>query len=87
LKYIPAYHYNPLVPVWIDGAIKKALSISPELRYQDISEFEYDLINPNPQFLKEIPQAWIERNPVRFWQGTSVVLLVSQLLMAYILLR
>jgi serine/threonine protein phosphatase PrpC len=87
LKYIPAYHYNPLVPVWIDGAIKKALSISPELRYQDISEFEYDLINPNPQFLKEIPQAWIERNPVRFWQGTSVVLLVSQLLMAYLLLR
>ncbi|CAH0991057.1 Serine/threonine-protein kinase PknD [Sinobacterium norvegicum] len=87
LKYIPAYHYNPLVPVWIDGAIKKALSISPELRYQDISEFEYDLLNPNSQFLKEVPQAWVERNPVRFWQASSAVLLVSQLIMAYYLLR
>ena len=80
LKYVPCYHYNPHVPVWMDGALKKALSISPELRYQDISEFLYDLQHPNADFLSSEALPFIQRNPLRFWQGLSALLLMSQII-------
>ncbi|WP_123712862.1 bifunctional protein-serine/threonine kinase/phosphatase [Sinobacterium caligoides] len=83
LEYVPCFHYNPLVPVWLDGALKRALSISPELRYQDLSEFEYDLFNPNPKYMKQVSTAWIERNPLRFWQATAGVLACLQLATLY----
>ncbi len=87
LEYVPAYHYNPLVPVWLDGAFKKALSISPQLRYQDISEFGHDLCYPNAEYMKTIAAPWIERDPVRFWKGVSGVLALSQLFMLYTWLK
>ena len=80
LNYVPAYHYNPLVPVWMDAAIKKALSFSPELRYQDVSEFLHDLQNPNTEFSRQASLPLAQRNPVRFWQVVAAVLLVGQLI-------
>lgn len=80
LHYVPAYHYNPLVPVWMDAAIKKALSFSPELRYQDVSEFLHDLQNPNTEFSRQASLPLAQRNPVRFWQVVAAVLLVGQLI-------
>ncbi|MCK5872741.1 MAG: bifunctional protein-serine/threonine kinase/phosphatase, partial [Methylococcales bacterium] len=53
LKYVPSFHKNTMVPLWIDGALKKACSLNPEQRYDEISEFIYDLSTPNPLFLKE----------------------------------
>lgn len=83
LKYIPSYHYNPHVPVWMDGAIKKALSISSELRYQDVSEFLYDIQHPNADFLGAEKLPLIDRNPVRFWQLLSAILVICQLITLY----
>ncbi|HEY9135058.1 MAG TPA: protein kinase [Pseudomonadales bacterium] len=80
LQYTPAYFHNPLVPVWMDGAIKKALNINIELRYRDISEFIYDLRHPNKDFLKTVSMPLVEQNPLLFWQVTSVVLMVALLL-------
>lgn len=74
LNYVPSFSLNPLVPVWVDGALKKALSVSQELRYGDVSEFLFDLSHPNKAFMKDIPMPLLERNPIRFWQGVSVVL-------------
>ncbi|PCJ16007.1 MAG: serine/threonine protein kinase [Gammaproteobacteria bacterium] len=73
LNYIPSFGLNPLVPIWVDGALKKALSVSQELRYGDVSEFLFDLSHPNKDFLKGIPMPLLERNPIRFWQGVSAV--------------
>ncbi len=80
LKYEPAYRYNPMVPAWMDGALKKALHFSPELRYESLSEFIYDLRHPNKRFMRMSNQPLLERNPMLFWQVTSGVLCVSQLL-------
>jgi protein phosphatase len=73
LNYRPAMLKNPMVPLWLDGAIEKALSINTTLRYESLSEFIYDLKNPNSRFIttKELP--WVEKNPVQFWRSVSII--------------
>lgn len=86
LKYVPSFHKNTMVPIWIDGALKRATSIAPQLRYDEISEFIHDLSKPNPDFLKEsqlIPI--IERNPLLFWKLVSSLLFLSNLIVLYFL--
>src|SRR5690606_20725966 len=38
LKYRSALQYNPLVPIWLDRALQKALNIFPPGRYPVLSE-------------------------------------------------
>jgi hypothetical protein len=54
--------------------LKKALAIDPNDRYSEISEFIYDLRNPNKKFLNKTKPALIERNPLIFWQSISLIL-------------
>lgn len=74
LNYVSACHYNPHVPIWLDCALKRALSVSPENRYHDIAEFVYDLEHPNSEYIAGQSLPFIQRNPLRFWQGLSLVL-------------
>lgn len=85
LKYVPAYRRNPLVPLWMDGALRKALHLNAELRYESLSEFVHDLKNPNPAFLKADQRPLLEKDPVRFWKLLSGALLVSNLLLVALL--
>lgn len=87
LKYLPSYRYNPLVPVWLDGALEKAMSISAADRYFDVSEFLHDIKQPNPGFeqFKNLP--FLERNPLLFWQLATALLVVTQLVSLYFLTR
>lgn len=65
------------LPEWIDNVLKKALTAKPENRYQAMSEFQQDLRKPSQDMLTSseyIPL--IERNPLRFWQGISVALIL-----------
>jgi len=62
------------IPVWVDGALKKAVNPNPEKRYAVLSEFLYDLRQPNPDFLKEKKAPLMEQHPVAFWQGVSAIL-------------
>jgi eukaryotic-like serine/threonine-protein kinase len=85
LRYVPSFHHNPMVPIWIDGALKKATSITSGLRYEELSEFIYDLNNPNPSFVRaedNIPL--VQRNPLRFWQGLSAILIIINLVLLYL---
>ena len=70
------------VPVWVDGAIKKAAHPNPERRYEEISEFIHDLRHPNRAFLVHRRPSVIERNPLAFWKGVSLVLLMLVLALA-----
>lgn len=62
------------IPIWLDATLKKALHPNPIKRYQVLSEFIYDLHHPNPAFLSNLNPPWIEKNPLRFWQGLCVLL-------------
>ncbi|MGH8553477.1 MAG: bifunctional protein-serine/threonine kinase/phosphatase, partial [Methylococcales bacterium] len=87
LNYVPSIHRNPMVPIWIDGALNKALLINPERRYEDISEFIHDLNHPNPLFLKTPNLPLIRRNPLAFWQTIAALLALSNLVLFYLLTR
>ena len=76
------------IPLWIDEAIRKAVHPEPNERYQEISEFLYDLQHPNPLFLNKRFTPFIERNPVIFWKTVSCVLsLVIVLMLVMVSLR
>ena len=64
------------IPAWVDYAIKKAVHPNPDKRYQELSEFIFDLRQPSKAFLSKARQPLIERNPVAFWKGVSAILLV-----------
>ena len=51
LSYGTVLQHNPHVPIWIDGAIHKACNLEESSRYEALSEFLFDLEQPNSQFL------------------------------------
>jgi protein phosphatase len=64
------------VPSWVDAVLKKALSPNPAYRYQVMSEFQSDLRKPSSSLLSSAKSApLMERNPLRFWQVISAILL------------
>ncbi len=75
LKYNPLYFDkdDSLVPLWVDEALKKALEIDPINRYGELSEFIYDLFNPNEDFLKRNRPPLMKRNPLVFWQTLTLI--------------
>ena len=84
LNYVPSFHKNAMVPQWIDGALKKATSIMPQVRYDELSEFIFDLSKPNNEFLKSVDSMpLIERNPLMVWKIISTLLLLGNLVQLY----
>ena len=80
LIYTPAYKHKPMVPVWVDGALRKALSVHSEFRYTSMSEFVADLKEPNPLYIESKHMPLMERDPLRFWKIVSGILFVIVLL-------
>jgi serine/threonine protein phosphatase PrpC len=74
LKYKSALDYNPGIPVWVDGALRKAVHPDPSKRYEDLSEFIYDLRHPNENYLTSSATPLLERNPLLFWKLMSAIL-------------
>ena len=62
------------IPVWIDGVLKKAVHPDPRKRYEELSEFVFDLRHPNESFSRSAPVPLIERNPLLFWKSLSLLL-------------
>ncbi len=77
LKYVSIYDEDKKnLPIWVDEAIKKACQIDPSKRYSELSEFIYDLFNPNQNFLKKTKPPLIQRNPLIFWQSSTLILFI-----------
>jgi len=74
LRYDSALQDDREIPAWIDGVLRKAVHPNPLKRYAELSEFVYDLRHPNPAFPGKTRQPLLERNPVAFWKGVSLVL-------------
>ncbi|NND68176.1 MAG: bifunctional protein-serine/threonine kinase/phosphatase [Halioglobus sp.] len=77
-RYTASHRLNPLVPHWIDGALKKGLRLQPERRHADIAEFVYELQNPNPKYLEYRDQPLLERDPLTAWKVIAGVLALTQ---------
>lgn len=74
LLYKPVLDDNRQIPVWVDEAIKRAVHPDPYKRYDEISEFIHDLRQPNKIFVYKARPPLIERSPILFWKGMSLLL-------------
>lgn len=85
LIYSPLRDLQREMPIWVDETLKKAVHPNPYKRYEDVSEFVYDLRHPNLQFLNKTRPPLIERNPVTFWQTVCLIelLLIFAVSIAY----
>ena len=64
------------IPAWLDETIRKGVHPNPYKRYEELSEFLFDLRHPNKAFLNKSRPPLMERNPVLFWKSVSLVLMV-----------
>lgn len=76
LFYDSALDDDREIPAWIDDAIRKAVHPDPYKRYEELSEFIFDLRQPNQAFLNKTRAPLMERNPVLFWKSISFILLL-----------
>lgn len=83
VHYQPARARNPEVPAWMDAALQKAVTLDTEQRHGLLSEFVHDISQPNAALLSEALPPLLERNPVAFWRGLAIVLLLIDLLLIF----
>jgi serine/threonine protein phosphatase PrpC len=76
LKYSAIPNDDREIPVWIDEALRKAVHPDPYKRYEDLSEFLFDLRHPNKKFLSKTRPPLMERDPVVFWKSVSFILTI-----------
>jgi serine/threonine protein phosphatase PrpC/aminoglycoside phosphotransferase len=74
LRYRSALDDEREISAWIDGALKRAVHPNRDKRYGSLSEYLFDLRRPNPTYLGSMVTPLIERNPLLFWRGTTIVL-------------
>src|SRR5690606_42084908 len=72
--------YRDDLPGWVDMALARALHPEAHKRYPALSEFLFDLRQPNLQWHNQHRPPLIERHPVGFWQGLSALLLFALML-------
>ena len=83
IKYESSIKHNPMIPLWMDGAIHKAVRKDQRSRYDTFSEFFFDLTHPNPSFMK-YSAPLLESNPTIFWKLSSGILLLGNIIWLFI---
>lgn len=86
LRYKSALNDNRDIPGWVDGALKKAVHPDPYHRYDELSEFVFDLRHPNKKFVESAAKPLIERDPLLLWKCLSAILFVSVLIVSALLI-
>lgn len=81
LAYQSVLDAERAIPAWVDGALRRAVHPNPLKRYDALSEFIYDLRHPNPGFQREDKAPLMQRNPLLFWKGLSLILFVMLLVL------
>jgi serine/threonine protein phosphatase PrpC len=76
LRYRPVLDDDREIPAWIDEVLRKATHPDPNRRYEELSELVHDLRYPNPAYRGRHRPALLERNPLAFWKGLCLILLV-----------
>ena len=76
LVYTSVLSEQRRIPAWIDDALRRAVHPDPCRRQDALSEFLLELHRPGEAFLRRRRAPLIERNPLRFWQGVSLFLLL-----------
>jgi serine/threonine protein phosphatase PrpC len=81
VPYVSALDADRELPGWIDGALRRAVHPDPAKRYEELSEFLFDLRHPNEAFQRAATAPLIERNPLLFWKALSFLLACAVLVL------
>jgi serine/threonine protein kinase len=76
LRYRPVLDDDREIPAWIDEVLRKATHPDPNRRYDELSELVHDLRHPNPAYRSRHRPALLERNPLAFWKGLCLILVI-----------
>lgn len=80
----PAFSYRKDLPKWVCAALEKATMPYPKNRYPVLSEFLGDLKSPGEFARKKDSQtSLLENNPIAFWKGFSLILLLINLVLVF----
>jgi len=74
LAYRPLAHGERGIPPWLDEVLRKALQPDPNRRQAELSEFVHDLRQPSVAYLNRSRPPLLERNPLLFWRGATLLL-------------
>jgi len=69
-----------MIPLWLDGALEKAVKTDHHLRYNTFSEFFFDLTHLNTSFMKHNAPL-LESNPSLAWKLISGALLLGNIIL------
>ena len=76
-RYKPIITYRKDLPIYMDRVMSKALAANPANRFDHYSEFIAEFnVNDKCQLNVQRNIPLLERDPVKFWQGISGVLLL-----------
>lgn len=82
IKYTSAITYNPMIPLWLDGALEKAVNTEQRSRYDTFSEFLFDLTHPNSAFMnRSVPL--LESHPDLLWKLVAGVSIILNIVLIY----
>ncbi len=77
-QYRSIKQFRPELPLWLDLMLQQATAADMNNRYRAYSEFLADLTTPNITAVAAYQQQpLLQRNPVKFWQSTSLLLLIA----------
>lgn len=83
-QYRSIRQFRSDLPFWLDMVLSKATQADPKFRLQAFSELKADLRKPTSSALEEYKsQPILQRNPVLFWQGASVLFCILWLLAVF----
>ena len=82
IKYTSAIVYNPMIPLWLDGALEKAVSTDQRSRYDTFSEFLFDLTHPNSAFMNRSAPL-LDSRPDLVWKLAAAVSILVNLVLLY----
>lgn len=84
LRYREASRFNPVIPLWFDGALKKGVNFDLEQRYKTTDSLLKDLLQPNPVFLRTDPVEEKQASSLMFWKLLSGFWFITLLLVMYL---
>ncbi|MDM3870381.1 bifunctional protein-serine/threonine kinase/phosphatase [Porticoccus sp. W117] len=84
LRYRNASEFNPVIPVWFDGALKKGVNFDLEQRYGNVEQLMLDLTQPNVEFLKDDPVEKQNASSLMLWKLLSGFWFLLLLLVVYL---
>jgi len=78
---VPPTRHRPDMPAWLEAAILRATALDPNDRFDDVEALVHVLETGSAVAAAPArPLSLIERNPVRFWQGVSLLLVLLLLI-------